>query len=102
MLKHYVLIGQTPVIEPDLLKWAMAFGCFDNQVARTEIGAGVVSTIFLGLDHNWFGGPPLLFETMVFVDEKAVFQKRCSTWMEAEAQHKRVVEEWREQCSLKK
>ena len=46
MLKHYVLIGQTPVIEPDLLKWAMAFGCFDNQVARTEIGAGVVRRSF--------------------------------------------------------
>jgi hypothetical protein len=31
-------------------------------VAKTEIGAVTVSTVFLGLDHNHFGkGPPLLF-----------------------------------------
>jgi hypothetical protein len=27
-----------------------------------------VSTVWLGLDHNFFGGPPLIFETMVFVE----------------------------------
>lgn len=25
-----------------------------------------VSTVFLGLDHNFGGGPPLIFETMIF------------------------------------
>lgn len=25
-----------------------------------------VSTVFLGLDHSWGGGPPLLWESMVF------------------------------------
>lgn len=25
-----------------------------------------VSTVWLGLDHNWDGGPPLIFETTVF------------------------------------
>jgi hypothetical protein len=25
-----------------------------------------VSTVWLGLDHSFFGGPPLIFETMIF------------------------------------
>ena len=36
-------------------------------VAYDEVGAGIkVSTVWLGLNHNYFGGPPLIFETMVF------------------------------------
>lgn len=27
-----------------------------------------VSTVYLGLDHSWGDGPPLIFETMVFTD----------------------------------
>ena len=26
----------------------------------------LISTIWLGLNHNFFGGPPLIFETMIF------------------------------------
>jgi hypothetical protein len=48
-----------------------------------------VSTIFLGMDHNWGGGRPLLFETMAFWGAcGACEQERCSTWLEAEAQHR--------------
>ena len=36
-------------------------------VGRTELPDGVqVSTVFLGLDHAWGGGAPLLFETLIF------------------------------------
>lgn len=37
-----------------------------KRVAVTEIGPYTVSTVWLGLDHNYRGGPPLIFETMVF------------------------------------
>lgn len=92
----YILIGQTPVPEPDLMKWAFWFE--ESQDARvveqTQIGATMVSTVFLGLDHgNLFDGPPLLFETMLFTDGEAEhYQERCSTWLEAEAQHRKAVE----------
>lgn len=60
-------------------------------MAQTEIGASVVSTVFLGLDHQFGIGPPILFETMIFTDgEPENFQRRCSTWLEAEAQHREV------------
>lgn len=90
---RYILIGQTPVPEPDLMKWATTFETMDRIVARTEIGESLVSTIFLGLDHGWFGGPPLLFETMVFSsDRESLYCRRCSTWLEAEEQHAATVE----------
>jgi hypothetical protein len=51
-----------------------------------------VSTVFLVMNHNHFGGPPILFETMVFGGPMDQEQRRCSTWAEAEAQHWEVVE----------
>jgi len=57
------------------------------RVARTQIGDVDVSTVFLGLDHSWNGGPPLLFETMIFGGEHDKYQERCSTWAQAEAMH---------------
>ena len=37
-----------------------------KRVALTELGGYTVSTVWLGLNHNWGQGPPLIFETMVF------------------------------------
>ncbi len=92
--RNWILVGQTPVIEPDLMTWARWFETADRVVMRTEIPGGVISTVFLGLDHNFRDvGPPLLFETMIFRDgESSGEQWRCSTWLEAEAQHARAFE----------
>src|SRR5262245_32150582 len=87
---NYTLIGQTPVLEPDTIKWAEWFHTADRVVAQTEIPGGMISTVFLGLDHQFGNGPPLLFETMVFRDGDGQECYRCSTWIEAEAQHARV------------
>ena len=40
-------------------------------VGRTRVGRYVVSTVWLGIDHAWGRGIPLIFETMVFADEGA-------------------------------
>lgn len=44
----------------------------DNDYRRidlTEIGPYVISTVWLGLDHNFTGeGPAIIFETMVFTN----------------------------------
>jgi len=79
-----------------------------------------VSTVWLGLDHNYSGGDPIIFETMVFEDKlvhakvPAIpkyglegleykfhpsmdnFTRRYHTLAEAEAGHKEVVAEVKE------
>ena len=104
MSDKYVLVGQTPVPVDDLLKWAVQFEVMDRRVAFTRVFDLVdVSTVFLGLDHSFHGGRPLLFESMAFwADEHGAEMARCSTWLEAELQHAEMVREvssWRPLCA---
>ena len=91
-MKKYILEGKTPVLCDDLMTWGRWFETADRQVAVDDVGAVHVSTVFLGLDHRWFGdGPPLLFETMIFGGRHDRHQTRASTWDEAEQQHAAAV-----------
>ena len=94
MTDHYVLIGQTPVPEPDLLTWARWMEG-NRRVAFTRLPWCHVSTVFLGLDHSFRpGAEPVLFESMTFWPADGGYeQERCSTWLEAEAMHKHMVAE---------
>jgi hypothetical protein len=93
MNDKYILDGKTPVPAADLMTWAKWFETANRHVASTEVGNMRVSTVFLGLNHQYGSGPPLLFETMIFGGpEDAEYQDRCSTWEEAEAMHQRAVE----------
>ena len=76
-----------------LIAWARMFESDDRQVALTVVAPGVrVSTVFLGLDHNFSRkGPPLVFETMTFDDYGGGDCWRWSTWDEAVAGHERAV-----------
>ena len=61
-----------------------------KRVAYTELPNGLrVSTVWLGLDHNWGEGKPLIFETMVFSPDRLleVYAKRYTTEEEAVAGH---------------
>lgn len=74
----------------DLLEWGrwMEDNSDRMRVLLDELPNDVrVSTVFLGLDHG-FGGPTLLFETMVFRGE----QWRYGTRAEALAGHAAAVE----------
>jgi CTP:molybdopterin cytidylyltransferase MocA len=63
-----------------------------RRVAWDEIAPGVtVSTVFLGIDHSFGHGPPVLFETMVFDDYEDGEQDRYCTWEAAEAGHSAIV-----------
>ena len=60
----------------------------------TEYGGIDVSTVFLGIDHSFMeGGPPLLFETMIFGGERDGEQMRYATKSEAIAGHNQAVSE---------
>jgi hypothetical protein len=61
-----------------------------------------VSTVFLGLDHSFGTGPPLLFETMVFGGPMDQEQGRCTTWEEAESLHATMVARVKEMSNGKK
>jgi hypothetical protein len=94
MSDKYILDERHAVIPADLLTWARWFETADAQrvVAQEMLGAVKVSTVFLGLDHQYGMGPPLLFETMVFGGGLDGHQTRYSTWEEAVAGHRAMVE----------
>ena len=50
-------------------------------------GEVVVSTVWLGLDHGWMEGPPVIFETMVFGGRFTEDMDRYRTLAEAKAGH---------------
>lgn len=87
MTKFYVLEGRDAKPHgDDAVAWAKAWRG-PNHVDDTMIGSVRVSTVFLGVDHQYGDGPPLIFETMIFGGVHDQEQWRCSTWTEAEAQH---------------
>lgn len=112
---HYKLVDRVPVEVPDLMEWAMCMEGPGRQIRLTRVGPHTVSTIFLGLDHNWgMTGPPVLFETMSWIDREhevpAVgnfpgatldrdfddYQTRCCTWDQAIAMHEAAIAHFRE------
>lgn len=100
-IRFYRLVGRTPVAADNLMSGLMErrtmvqeTGVDPWRVAFTEVGKNrSVSTVFLGLDRSYFGGDPLVFETITFVNGSAETLNRCSTWEQAEALHERTVVE---------
>jgi hypothetical protein len=87
--KYYILKDRVVVPVANVLVWSywMHHNDADRIVAKTVIGAGHVSTVFLGMDHQLGEGPPLLFETVVIGGPYDKKMWHCSTWAEAEARH---------------
>ena len=90
---NYILEGHEPVKVADILTWGRWFETADRHVAKTTISDEIkVSTVFLGMDHSFGHGPPLLFETMIFGGEHDQYCDRYETWEQAEAGHQKAVE----------
>ena len=96
-----------PRPEPDLLAWGKWYEASANNGARRVEDETIpgpnfgglrmvsrVSTVFLGLDHNFAQkGPPILWETMVFGGPLNGEMDRCAGSREqAGAMHRRMVE----------
>jgi hypothetical protein len=92
----YYLDGKNPVAaasvnDPKFI--AMYEGFDPRRVAWDEIGEYRVSTVFLCFDHAFGGGPPVLFETMIFGNKHGgEFQWRYETWDQAVAGHNSIVD----------
>ena len=77
----------------DGMDWAAKFeDMSDRRSARTEVKGFAVSTIWLGLDHRYGDGPPLIYETQVFgLDGVAQNTWRYATEEAALSKHKKAV-----------
>lgn len=86
----YILVDRVPVEIEDTIEWGRWLQAADRVVKQDKWGDVMVSTVFLGMDHQYGTGRPLLFETMVFGLDSD-YQRRYSTWEEAERGHREVL-----------
>jgi hypothetical protein len=91
VILNYILEGQDPVACEDTLTWARWYETADRKVASDHVGDVRISTVFLGLDHGWGEGEPVLFETMVFGGAMDEEMDRYCTWRAAETGHAAMV-----------
>lgn len=92
---RYILDANgNPIAAPDVPTWAKWFETAQRQVALTKVEPGVVevSTVFLGLDHGFGSGPPVLWETMIFGGSHDGYRNRYGSRAAAVEGHKLAVE----------
>lgn len=87
----YILVGREPMLTPDLHEWGRWFETADRHVGDDEVGPYRISTVFLGIDSNYWSGPPLLFETAVWEHDQWTIEERYATYDQAEAGHAKYV-----------
>lgn len=111
----YILKNKIAYPCDSLQEWAEFMESGDRRVAETTIDGFWISTVFLGMNHNFGEGEPLLFETMVFAREEGGTEpadtvdfrlamlrdsfwgaaKRDSNWADAEQSHKAICDDIR-------
>jgi hypothetical protein len=90
-MKYILDNSGNPLPEPDPLKWAQWFESAERHVANDRVGDIRISTVFLGLDHNWGFGPPVLWETMIFGGPLDQEMRRYTSRESAESGHREMV-----------
>lgn len=74
----YILKGKTPIcVDQDISKYPDAN---ERIIVRSERGDLLVSTVFLGMDHSWGNGDPILFESMTFKDGSQFEELGCERY----------------------
>lgn len=90
--EKYILVNGKPEMCSSLFKWAQWFEKAEGRiVAQDTVGDVRISTVFLGLDHSFGSGPPLLWETMIFGGEHDQYQERYSTLDDAMTGHAKAL-----------
>lgn len=112
MSRYYRLDKNHNVVSCTFEEFAMQYANprnSDRRIAYTQMNNKtiIVSTVFLALDHSFMpGGPPVVFETMIFGgdDEIDQYQDRYCTWEDAHAGHRkavRIVRAWMDKQNIK-
>lgn len=94
-MANYILKNKVPVKVDEISEWATWFEKNDRIIKQTKFGEVLVSTVFLGIDHNFIRNSnkkPVLFETMIFGGKHDLFQERYITYQEAEVGHEKACE----------
>jgi hypothetical protein len=83
----------------DVVEWAEQLTHMmitnNKNLKEDTVNGKWISTIWLGIDHNYLGGLPLIFETMVFNDGDLHLDEYCdrySTWDEAIEGHQKAIQ----------
>jgi hypothetical protein len=106
MSLYYKLDKNNKVIPCSLMEWAKFLEDGKNTrrkiVKQSEINDKWISTVFIGLDHQWMEDGPLhIFETMVFDSKKCgkdIYLDRYSTWNEALLGHEKAIQWVKDGC----
>lgn len=95
MSEYYIMDKDHNVIPvEDAREWARSFERDTRIIKQEKLWTGkFVSTVFLGLNHRFDEGEPLIFETMVFPDEADI--ERYSTYEQAITGHDEMVRKWK-------
>ncbi len=80
----------------ELMEWAKAVESEGRVVAKDNIKGQRVSTVWIGIDHRFDEGPPLIFETMIFGGPHDQYCDRYSSEAAALDGHNRTVAAIRE------
>jgi len=89
--KYILNDDRTPVPCSALIEWGRWMQTANRRVAEKYVGEVRISTVFLGLNHQYGLGAPLLFETMIFGGPHDGYQDRCTFWDQAETMHAAAV-----------
>lgn len=93
MTHRYILDDDRRTPKPchSLTEWARSLDPAYRQTAEDVIDGVRISTVFLGLDHQFGKGPPHLWETMILGGEHDDYCDRYSSHEDAIAGHARAV-----------
>lgn len=92
MIGYYTLSDDgEPVLCDDIRRWGSWFRQHDRSIGRDEVDGVRISTVFLGIDHQFGDGPPILWETMVFGGPLDQEQDRYATRAAATRGHATMV-----------
>ena len=88
----WITLDRQKMLDREAARVELGLPAHDIEQLRTHYARIMVSTVFLGINHAWGGGPPLLFESMCFNGPLDEAQDRYTTWEQAEKGHKEMVE----------
>lgn len=112
-IRYYILKGHEVAVTDEISEWGRCMDSVERFVGDTQNEYFRVSTAFLGVNHQYGKGPPILFETMVFIkppymdivpqDESLDgITNRYSSWDDAAAGHESQVRRLTLQIETKK